>query len=77
MYGKVERYLKSIAKKLLLHALRSLAFLHRNGVVHSDIQQGNLLFSVEDLDAIQEEKLKQDETTTAVPLQRVGGKPER
>ncbi|KAF2847505.1 kinase-like protein [Plenodomus tracheiphilus IPT5] len=77
MYGKVQRYPKWIAKKILLHALRGLAFLHRNGVVHGDIQPGNLLFSVEGIDNTKEEELVQDESTTAVPLQRLDGKTDR
>jgi serine/threonine protein kinase len=77
MYGKVERYPKWIAKKILLHALRGLAFLHRNGVVHGDIQPGNLLFSVQGIDNIEEDKLVQDESTTAIPLQRLDGKMDR
>jgi serine/threonine protein kinase len=68
MYGKVERYPKWMAKKILLHALRGLAFLHRNGVVHGDIQPGNILFSVQGIDNIKEGELVQDESTTAIPL---------
>jgi serine/threonine protein kinase len=77
MYGKVERYPKWIAKKILLHALRGLAFLHRNGVVHGDIQPGNLLFSIQGIDNIEEDELVQNESTTAIPLQRLDGKMDR
>jgi serine/threonine protein kinase len=77
LYGKVERYPKWIAKKILLHALRGLAFLHRNGVVHGDIQPGNLLFSVQGIDNIKEDELMQDVRTTAIPLQRRDGKMDR
>ncbi|KAH9874832.1 hypothetical protein J1614_004319 [Plenodomus biglobosus] len=77
MYGKVERYPKWVAKKILLHTLRGLAFLHRNGVVHGDIQPGNLLFSVQGIDEIKEGELMQDESTTAIPLQRLDGKMDR
>jgi serine/threonine protein kinase len=77
MYGKVERYPKWIAQRILLHALRGLACLHRNGIVHGDIQPGNMLFSVQDIDKIKEEKLVQDEAATAIPLQRLDGKMDR
>lgn len=77
MYGKVERYPKRVAKKILLHALRGLAFLHRNGVVHGDIQPGNLLFSAQGIDDIEEAELVQDESTTAILLQRLDGKMDR
>jgi serine/threonine protein kinase len=32
-------------EKIFLHTFRGLAFLHHNGVVHSDMQPGNQLFS--------------------------------
>jgi serine/threonine protein kinase len=74
MYGKVERYPKWMAKKTLLHALRGLAFLHRNGVVHGDFQPGNILFSIQGIDNIKEDELVQDESTTAIPVKRLDGK---
>ncbi|KAH3978977.1 hypothetical protein HBH70_097650 [Parastagonospora nodorum] len=77
MYGKVERYPKWIAKRLLLHALHGLAYLHRNGVAHGDLQSGNMLFSIDNLDSTPEDELKQDEEHTAVPLKRVDGKPDK
>lgn len=77
MYGKVERYPKRISKKILLHSLRGLSSLHRNGVVHGDIQPGNLLFSVQDICCLEEDELAQDEQTNALPLQTLDGKPDR
>lgn len=77
MYGKRQRYPKWIAKNILLHALRGLAFLHQNGVVHGDVQPGNLLFSIEDIGPAEENNLKQDEASTAIPLHRVDGKADR
>ncbi|KAF2177563.1 serine/threonine-protein kinase SRPK3 [Zopfia rhizophila CBS 207.26] len=77
MYGKRQRYPKWMAKNILLHALRGLAFLHQNGVVHGDVQPGNLLFSIEDISPAGEDNLKQDEASTAIPLHRVDGKADR
>jgi serine/threonine protein kinase len=74
MLGNVDRYPKWVAKRLLLHALRGLAFLHGNGVVHGDLQPGNMLFSIDELDSIPEEELRQDEARTTVPLKRADGK---
>lgn len=77
MYGKRERYPKWMAKKMLGQALRGLAFLHRHGVVHGDVQPGNILFAITGLDFVQEEELKQDEAATAVPVERIDGKLDR
>lgn len=77
MYGKRQRYPKWMAKNILLHALRGLAFLHQNGVVHGGVQPGNLLYYVEDTGLAKEDDLKQDEASTAIPLHRVSGKADR
>lgn len=73
MYGKVCRYPKWVAKKILLHSLRGLAFLHMNGTGHGDVQPGNLLFSVQDIHTVEEDELKQDDQTNAIPLHRLDG----
>jgi len=72
-----QRYPKWVAKRLLLHALHGLAYLHRNGIAHGDLQPGNMLFSIEDMESIPEDELKQDEKNTAVPLKRLDGKPDK
>jgi serine/threonine protein kinase len=77
MLDKVERYPKWISKKILLHALRGLSFLHRNGIVHGDMQPGNLLFSFQDIGTVEEQELAQDESETAVPLERLDGKTDK
>ncbi|KAH7381550.1 kinase-like domain-containing protein [Pyrenochaeta sp. MPI-SDFR-AT-0127] len=76
-YGKRQRYPKWIAKRILLHALHGLAFLHKNGVVHSDVQPSNLLFSIKNIELVEEDELKQDNASTAIPLQRIDGKTDR
>jgi serine/threonine protein kinase len=39
------RYPKCMAKRILKHTLLGLDILHRQGIVHGDLQPGNLLFS--------------------------------
>lgn len=77
MYGIRQRYPKWMAKKILLHALRGLAFLHENGIVHGDVQPGNLLFSIENIEHVSEDALKQDEASTAIPIHRTDGKTDK
>jgi serine/threonine protein kinase len=77
MLDKVERYTKWMSKKILLHALRGLSFLHRNGIVHGDMQPGNLFFSVQDISPVEEEELAQDEGETVIPSKRLDGKTDK
>jgi serine/threonine protein kinase len=77
MFGKVERYPKWMSRKILLHALRELSFLHRNGIVHGDMQPGNLFFSVQDISPVEEEELAQDEGETVVPSKRLDRKTDK
>jgi serine/threonine protein kinase len=44
LLGRTSRCPKTVAKKILKHSLTGLAFLHENGVIHGDLQPGNLLF---------------------------------
>jgi serine/threonine protein kinase len=72
-----QRYPVPMAKKILIHALRALAFLHRNDVVHGDVQPGNLLFSVDNLDEVEQHELEQNEAKTAIPVQRLDGQTDK
>lgn len=72
-----QRYPKDVAKKILRHTLQGLCFVHKNGLVHSDVQPGNLLFAIQSVDEVAEQRLTQDESETAVPLQRLDGKFDR
>lgn len=74
MRGASLKYPKAMAKKILLHALQGLAFVHKNGIVHGDLQPGNMLFSIRKIDDIDEQHLKQDEAETAVSVQRIDRK---
>jgi hypothetical protein len=78
LFGKRVRYPKWMAKLILKHALLGLAFLHRNNIVHGDLQPGNLLFSISDINSLSEEELKQDQSqqdqsTTPQLLERLDG----
>lgn len=77
MSGVPQRYPKWIAKKMLLQLLRALSLLHRNGIVHGDVQPGNLLFSMEDLDGVEQQELEQNVIETAIPLTRGDSKTDR
>ncbi|KAE8831049.1 hypothetical protein PTNB85_07636 [Pyrenophora teres f. teres] len=66
------RYPKWIAQKILGHALRGLAFLHRNGIVHGDLHPGNILFSIDNIHTMGENELLQDEASTKIVVRRVG-----
>lgn len=46
-----------MAKSVIKQTLLAVAFLHRNGIVHSDLQPGNILFSVKDLSTVRESGL--------------------
>ena len=55
----------STAKRMLLQIVQGLDFLHKRGIVHSDLHLGNLLMSIEDLGSLGEDKLaRHDERTT-------------
>lgn len=71
------RYPKWMAKLILKHALSGLAFLHSNGVAHGDVQPGNFLFSIGDINTIKEEELKQPQKSITKPLRRRDGKTDK
>ncbi|GJJ15346.1 hypothetical protein Clacol_009622 [Clathrus columnatus] len=66
------RYPKLMAKTILVHTLRGLAFLHGNNIVHGDVQPGNILFTIKDISDI-------DDTipNTVAPVFRRDGKVDR
>ncbi|KAL2061510.1 hypothetical protein VTL71DRAFT_6887 [Oculimacula yallundae] len=74
--GRVARYPLWMAKRILRHTLIALDFLHQVGIVHGDIQPGNLLFSIANLNDIPEESLAQGRNTSEIskPLERKDGK---
>jgi non-specific serine/threonine protein kinase len=76
MFGRIPRYPKRMAKQVLLHTLKGLVFLHTNGVVHGDLQPGNILFSLQNIATIDTCELVQDDSS-AVSVQRLDGKTDK
>ena len=59
--------------------LFGLCFLHKNGITHADLQPGNLLFAVSEINSLSEVELQQDQScqdqdTTPELLKRRDGK---
>lgn len=61
-----------IAKSILRQTLLGIDFLHQNGVVHGDLQEGNLLFPVKNLGSVSEDELSQNNEISE-PVQRIDG----
>ena len=49
-----------MAKRILKHALLALQFLHKNGIVHADLQAGHLPSAISNIDRLSEGDLRQD-----------------
>lgn len=62
-----------MAKSILWQTLLGIEFLHNNGIVHGDIQGGNLLFPVKDLGSVSEDELSQNNEISE-PVQRIDGR---
>lgn len=76
----LERAPISLRKKVLRHTLLSLCTLHDSGIVHGDIQFGNVLLGAKDLDSVPEDELRQDmreEIGISGPIQRLDGKEDK
>lgn len=61
-----------MAKSILCQTLLGIDFSHENGIVHGDLQQGNILFPVKDLGSISEDELSQNNEISE-PVQRIDG----
>lgn len=64
------RFPKDQAKQILRGVLQGIQFLHANGVVHGDLQSGNFLFFVQDIDSISPDDLRQDEYSPGITFVR-------
>lgn len=51
------RYPKAIVKQILKHAQMGLVTLHSRGIVHGDLQPGNMLFTTRGLEYVDEARL--------------------
>jgi serine/threonine protein kinase len=54
------RYPTWMIKSILRQVLQGLVFLHKQGIVHGDLQPGNVLFSVRNLSSYTLKELEQD-----------------
>lgn len=80
-WGMKVRYPPQVAKSILGQSLQALAFLHENGIAHGDFQPGNILFTLNGIDSMPEDVLRQKEDVHArsisSPVQRLDGKQDR
>ena len=81
-FGTKVRYPKSMVKLVLKHTLLGLVFLQKNGIAHADLQPGNLLFTISDINSLNEEEMQQDQSgqdlsTTPELLRRFDGKKDK
>ncbi|KAI9147429.1 serine protein kinase [Paramyrothecium foliicola] len=80
-WGMKIRYPTWMSKRILKQTLKALAFLHANGVAHGDLQPGNMLFGLRNIDSMPEEKLLQleDENSGSIspPVRRRDGKSDK
>jgi serine/threonine protein kinase len=72
--GVNNRHPTWMAKSILRQVLQGLVFLHMQGIVHSDLQSGNVLFSVRSLSSYTLEELEQNQEGISQPVERLDGK---
>jgi serine/threonine protein kinase len=81
MWRMKVRYPPQMAKRILKQALQALASLHEIGIAHGDLQPGNMLFALEDINSKPEEVLCQNMKAkygdTTDPVQRLDGKEDK
>ncbi|KAK0370845.1 serine/threonine-protein kinase SRPK3 [Colletotrichum limetticola] len=75
----VRRLKSDKTKRILRHVLSGLNFLHSIGIVHGDLQSGNILFALQDFHLLDRQVLKQDENDASKidMLRRIDGKLDR
>lgn len=65
-----------MAKSIIRQTLLGIDFLHKSGLVHSDLQPGNILFSVKDLSDLRESDLAQSDPLEEFFVKTVNSKGE-
>lgn len=71
-------YPKWMVKTILRDVLIGLSHLHHKGIVHGDLQPGNMLFTANDLDGLEESELKQKDIKKSTQLlKRLDGKEDK
>ncbi|KAJ4308043.1 hypothetical protein N0V84_012332 [Fusarium piperis] len=77
-FGMKIRYPPPMAKSILKQCLQALEFLHKHGISHGDLQPGNILFALQNIDSMPEEVLRQEEDvqtrSISPPVERLDGK---
>jgi serine/threonine protein kinase len=70
-----------MAKRILKQCLQGLEFLHTNGIAHGDLQPGNMLFGLNNMELIGADQLRQDENykygSISSPVRRKDGKTDK
>lgn len=76
--GMKVRYPPRMAKSILKQSLQALAFLHENNIAHGDLQPGNILFALDDINSMPEDVLQQEQNVQTRSIsdlvQRLDGK---
>lgn len=79
--GTTIKYPKWMAKRILQQVIKGLAFLHANNITHGDVQPGNILFALSDIDQLHESDLSQDPHykwgSISTPVERLDGQNDR
>lgn len=70
------RYPFWMAKSVIRQMLLGIDFLHKSGIVHGDLQPGNILFSVKDLSTLSEKELAQTDPQGKIFTKTVDNKGE-
>ena len=65
------RYPLWMAKSILRQTLLGLAYLYQHGIAHSDLQPGNILFSVKDLSSLSEDDVAHGDVEECILVKKI------
>jgi serine/threonine protein kinase len=72
------RYPFWMAQRILQQSVEALAFLHEQGIVHSDFRPSNMFFGLNDINSVSEDTLAQkidaESYSTSPPVKRLDGR---